>query len=162
MVVGLAGGCCFDFDKSNEHEFVVGTEEGSIDMYSREHNTMHVRKFGGETAHHMAVYAVKWNHFNPNGKDLLRCYVVLYNALLSVLCSLLSYSSYLLPSNSINLSDPTNPSSVPVLLCGIVPLTLLPLIPLLPLSTALILNTVTSVPVLLGGLDCEVVGEEHF
>lgn len=65
-VVGLAGGSCFDFDKAKEHLFVVGTEEGSIEAYSREHNTQHVRKFGVDTAHHMAVYAVKWNTFHPD------------------------------------------------------------------------------------------------
>ena len=27
---GLAGGCCFDFNKISEHLFIVGTEEGKI------------------------------------------------------------------------------------------------------------------------------------
>lgn len=59
----LAGGSCFDFDKKQEHLFVVGTEEGAIHSYSKEYNPQHLRSFNG---HHMAVYAVKWNTFHPD------------------------------------------------------------------------------------------------
>lgn len=61
--LGLAGGCCFDFDKSHENLFVVGTEEGAIHSYSKEYNPQHLRSFQG---HHMAVYACKWNAFHPD------------------------------------------------------------------------------------------------
>lgn len=67
-LVGLAGGCCFDFNKQNEHLFVVGTEEGSIHSYSKAYNAQHLRSFQG---HHMAVYSVRWNTFNP--KVFLSC-----------------------------------------------------------------------------------------
>jgi dynein intermediate chain 1, axonemal len=32
---GLAGGCCFSFNKHNEHLFIVGTEEGKIHKCSK-------------------------------------------------------------------------------------------------------------------------------
>lgn len=67
-VVGLAGGCCFDFNKSEENLFVVGTEEGAIHYYSKAYNAQFLRNFQG---HHMAVYSVKWNTFHP--KVFLSC-----------------------------------------------------------------------------------------
>jgi len=60
--IGLAGGCCFDFNPNQEHLFVVGTEEGSVLCYSIAFNTQLVRTFEG---HHMGVYAVRWNRFHP-------------------------------------------------------------------------------------------------
>lgn len=62
-VIGLAGGSCFDFDKKKENLFVVGTEEGAVHLYSKEHNPVQLRNFMG---HHMAVYAIKWNAFHPD------------------------------------------------------------------------------------------------
>lgn len=62
-MVGLAGGCCFDFNPVSEHLFVVGTEEGAIQSYSKAYNSQFLRAFEG---HHMAVYAVKWNPFHPH------------------------------------------------------------------------------------------------
>lgn len=62
-ILGFAGGSCFDFNKNNEHLFVVGTEEGAIQLYSKQYNTKFLRKFEG---HHMAIYSVKWNTFHPD------------------------------------------------------------------------------------------------
>lgn len=67
-VVGLAGGCCFDFNKTEENLFVVGTEEGAIHYYSKAYNAQFLRNFQG---HHMAVYSVRWNTFHP--KVFLSC-----------------------------------------------------------------------------------------
>jgi len=67
-VVGLAGGCCFDFNKSKEDLFVVGTEEGAIHYYSKAYNAQFLRGFQG---HHMAVYSIRWNTFHP--KVFLSC-----------------------------------------------------------------------------------------
>lgn len=62
-MVGLAGGCCFDFNPASEHLFVVGTEEGAIQSYSKAYNSQFLRAFEG---HHMAVYSIKWNPFHPH------------------------------------------------------------------------------------------------
>jgi len=62
-MLGLAGGCCFDFNPASEHLFVVGTEEGAIQSYSKAYNSQFLRAFEG---HHMAVYAVRWNPFHPH------------------------------------------------------------------------------------------------
>ena len=57
-----AGGSCFDFNRHLPHLFLLGSEEGSISLYSKAHNTQHVRAFLG---HHMAVYTVAWNPYHP-------------------------------------------------------------------------------------------------
>lgn len=62
-ILGLAGGSCFDFNKNSEHIFVVGTEEGAIQSFSKQFNAEFLRSFDG---HHMAVYSVRWNTFHPN------------------------------------------------------------------------------------------------
>jgi len=59
---GLAGGSCFDFNKQSEHLFVVGTEEGKLHKCSKAYNSQYLETYDG---HHMAVYAVRWNHFHP-------------------------------------------------------------------------------------------------
>lgn len=59
---GLAGGCCFDFNKYNEHLFIIGTEEGNIHKCSKAYSGQYLETYLG---HHMAVYAVKWNPFHP-------------------------------------------------------------------------------------------------
>jgi len=59
---GIAGGCSIDFNRQLDHLFVVGTEEGSIHLYSKAYNTQMLRTYEG---HHRAVYAVKWNPFHP-------------------------------------------------------------------------------------------------
>jgi dynein intermediate chain 1 len=59
---GLAGGCCFDFNKTSEHLFIVGTEEGKIHKCSKAYSGQYLETYEG---HHMAVYAVKWNTYHP-------------------------------------------------------------------------------------------------
>jgi dynein intermediate chain 1 len=59
---GLAGGCCFDFNKYNEHLFIVGTEEGKIHKCSKAYSGQYLQTYQG---HHMAIYALKWNPFHP-------------------------------------------------------------------------------------------------
>jgi dynein intermediate chain 1, axonemal len=59
---GLAGGCCFDFNKTSEHLFIVGTEEGKIHKCSKAYNSQYLDTYEG---HYMAVYGVRWNHFHP-------------------------------------------------------------------------------------------------
>lgn len=67
-ILGLAGGSCFDFNPADQDLFIVGTEEGAIQSYSKAFNTEFLRSFQG---HHMAIYAVKWNTFHP--KVFLSC-----------------------------------------------------------------------------------------
>jgi dynein intermediate chain 1, axonemal len=59
---GLAGGLCFDFNRHNEHLFIVGTEEGKIHKCSKAYSGQYLETYHG---HHMAVYALKWNPFHP-------------------------------------------------------------------------------------------------
>lgn len=59
---GLAGGCCFSFNRHNEHLFIVGTEEGKIHKCSKAYSGQYLETYQG---HHMAVYALKWNPFHP-------------------------------------------------------------------------------------------------
>jgi len=61
-LTGLAGGCCFDFNPSSDHLFLVGTEEGKIHKCSKAYSGQYLATYEG---HHMAVYAVKWNPFHP-------------------------------------------------------------------------------------------------
>ena len=42
--------------------FIVGTEEGKIHKCSKAYSGQYLETYEG---HHMAVYAVKWNHFHP-------------------------------------------------------------------------------------------------
>uniref|UniRef100_A0A7S3GGM1 Uncharacterized protein n=1 Tax=Palpitomonas bilix TaxID=652834 RepID=A0A7S3GGM1_9EUKA len=56
---GLAGGCCFDFHKTSDHLFLVGTEEGMIHKCSKAYNSQYLETYEG---HHMAVYGVRFNH----------------------------------------------------------------------------------------------------
>lgn len=60
---GLAGGCCFDFSKKDEANFLVGTEEGKIHSCSKAYTGHYLRTFIG---HNMAVYTNKWNPFHPD------------------------------------------------------------------------------------------------
>jgi dynein intermediate chain 1 len=59
---GLAGGCCFDFNRHNEHLFIVGTEEGKIHKCSKAYSGQYLETYQG---HHMAIYALRWNPFHP-------------------------------------------------------------------------------------------------
>lgn len=62
LVNALAGGCCFDFNDTQGHLFVVGTEEGLIHKCSKAYNSQYLDTYN---AHHMPVYAVRWNHLHP-------------------------------------------------------------------------------------------------
>ena len=55
-------GTCFDFNKQQDYLFIVGTEEGKIHKCSKSYNNQFLDTFD---AHHMAVYAVRWNTFHP-------------------------------------------------------------------------------------------------
>jgi dynein intermediate chain 1, axonemal len=59
---GLAGGCCFDFNKVHDHLFIVGTEEGKIHKCSKAYSGQYLETYVG---HHMAIHALKWNPFHP-------------------------------------------------------------------------------------------------
>lgn len=58
----LGCGTSFDFHKSIDYLFLVGTEEGKIHKCSKTYSSQFLDTFD---AHHMAVYSVKWNHFHP-------------------------------------------------------------------------------------------------
>merc|ERR1711871_960524 len=58
---GLAGGCCFDFNRVYEHLFIVGTEEGKIHKCSKAYSGQYLETYVG---HHMAIYAIRWNPFH--------------------------------------------------------------------------------------------------
>eukprot|EP00735_Rhodelphis_limneticus_P000953 TRINITY_DN11489_c0_g1::TRINITY_DN11489_c0_g1_i1::g.10810::m.10810 TRINITY_DN11489_c0_g1::TRINITY_DN11489_c0_g1_i1::g.10810 ORF type:complete len:676 (-),score=212.66,sp/Q16959/DYI2_HELCR/53.04/0.0,WD40/PF00400.27/2.9e+02,WD40/PF00400.27/0.0002,WD40/PF00400.27/18,WD40/PF00400.27/3.8e-06,WD40/PF00400.27/0.073,WD40/PF00400.27/8.6e+02,TT_ORF2/PF02957.10/0.25,TT_ORF2/PF02957.10/4.8e+02,TT_ORF2/PF02957.10/2.8e+02 TRINITY_DN11489_c0_g1_i1:228-2057(-) len=59
---GLASGCCFDFNRTSDHLFLVGTEEGRIHKCSKAYNSQYLQTYEG---HHMNVYAVRWNYYHP-------------------------------------------------------------------------------------------------
>ncbi|KAI9190755.1 WD40-repeat-containing domain protein [Polychytrium aggregatum] len=63
IVFNLAGGFCFDFHKTVDHLFVVGTEEGKIHKCSKSYNNQYLLSFEG---HQMAVYTVRYNRFHPS------------------------------------------------------------------------------------------------
>lgn len=63
-LTGLAGGCCFDFNRTREHLFIVGTEEGNIHKCSKAYSGQYLETYS--ESHHMAVYAVRWNPFHPS------------------------------------------------------------------------------------------------
>ena len=60
--IDLACGTCFDFHKSTDYLFLVGTEEGKIHKCSKHYSSQFLDTYH---AHHMAVYAVRWNNFHP-------------------------------------------------------------------------------------------------
>jgi dynein intermediate chain 1 len=62
FLYGLAGGMCFDFNKYQDHLFLVGTEEGKIHLCSKAYSGQYLETYEG---HYLAVYAVKWNHYHP-------------------------------------------------------------------------------------------------
>ena len=62
-LMGLAGGCCFDFSRMQEHLFLVGTEEGWIHKCSKAYNSEYLQTYSG---HYMAVYTVRWNPFHQS------------------------------------------------------------------------------------------------
>ncbi|XP_031549922.1 dynein intermediate chain 2, ciliary-like [Actinia tenebrosa] len=62
QIVSLGCGTSFDFHKTIDYLFLVGTEEGKIHKCSKTYSSQFLETF---EAHHMAVYSVKWNHFHP-------------------------------------------------------------------------------------------------
>jgi dynein intermediate chain 1 len=44
-LTGLAGGCCFDFNKQSEHLFIVGTEEGKIHKCSKAYSGQYLETY---------------------------------------------------------------------------------------------------------------------
>merc|ERR1711937_141139 len=62
FLYGLAGGMCFDFNMFQDHLFLVGTEEGKIHLCSKAYSGQYLQTYEG---HYLAVYAVKWNTFDP-------------------------------------------------------------------------------------------------
>ncbi|CAF3422901.1 unnamed protein product [Rotaria socialis] len=61
-LISLGCGTCFDFNIQQDYLFIVGTEEGKIQKCSKSYNNQFLDTFD---AHHMAVYAVRWNKFHP-------------------------------------------------------------------------------------------------
>jgi len=62
-ITGLASGCCFDFNRKQDHLFLVGTEEGNIYKCSKSYSGQYLQTYSG---HHMAVYSVQWNTFHDD------------------------------------------------------------------------------------------------
>lgn len=60
-LLNVSGGTCFDFSWESENIFVVGTEDGFVRRCSKAYNAQYLDAYEG---HHMAVYAVRWNHFH--------------------------------------------------------------------------------------------------
>lgn len=63
-VVGLAGGCSLDFNKCNDHLFLVGTEEGKVHKCSKAYSAEYLETFVAHAG--MAVYSVRCNEFHPD------------------------------------------------------------------------------------------------
>jgi len=68
FVYGLAGGNCFDFNKYEDHLYLVGTEEGLIHLCSKAFSGQYLETYKD---HFLAVYSVKWNPYHP--KTFLSC-----------------------------------------------------------------------------------------
>jgi len=61
-ITGLAGGLCFDFHKTIDYLFLIGTEEGRIHKCSKAYSGQYLATYDG---HSMAVYTVRWNPIHP-------------------------------------------------------------------------------------------------
>jgi WD40 repeat protein len=57
----LASGSCFDFHPTQSHLFIVGTEEGSLHLCSKNFSGQYLETFEG---HCMRVNSVRWNGFH--------------------------------------------------------------------------------------------------
>lgn len=68
FLYGLAGGMCFDFNKTNDSLFLVGTEEGYIHLCNTAFTSQYMETYKD---HYLAVYSVKWNEYHP--KTFLSC-----------------------------------------------------------------------------------------
>jgi dynein intermediate chain 1 len=62
-LTGLAGGCCFDFNKKLDDLYLVGTEEGSIHECSKAYRGQYIKTYDG---HHMRVHRVRWNPYHQD------------------------------------------------------------------------------------------------
>lgn len=62
QVSSLGCGTTIDFHRSVDYLFLVGTEEGKIHKCSKAYASKYLSTFN---AHHMTVYAVRWNHYHP-------------------------------------------------------------------------------------------------
>merc|ERR1719183_2924506 len=60
---GLALGCTFDFNRTHDHLFLVGSEEGDIYKCSKAYSGQYLSRYAG---HNMAVYRTQWNAFHPD------------------------------------------------------------------------------------------------
>ncbi|GMH42343.1 hypothetical protein BSKO_10262 [Bryopsis sp. KO-2023] len=60
-VGSMAGGCCLDFNKSQDFMYLVGTEEGLIHRCSKAYSSEYLNTYEG---HSMAVYSVRWNYIH--------------------------------------------------------------------------------------------------
>jgi len=63
IITSLGCGCSLDFNPLNHHIFLVGTEEGEIQAFSKAYNPQFLKAF---SAHAMPVYTVQWNPFHPH------------------------------------------------------------------------------------------------
>ncbi len=68
LVAALGCGTCFDFNRTQDQIFLVGTEEGQLHKCSKTYTNQYLDSVD---AHHMAVYSVCWNSFHP--KIYLTC-----------------------------------------------------------------------------------------
>ena len=68
IAASIGCGTCFDFNKQQDHIFLVGTEEGKVHKCSKAYINQYLETYD---AHHMAVYSVCWNTFHP--KIYLTC-----------------------------------------------------------------------------------------
>ncbi|KAH8860051.1 Dynein intermediate chain 2, ciliary [Schistosoma japonicum] len=56
-------GTAFDFHRTQDHIFLVATEEGMVFKCSKAYTSQYLATY---EAHHMAVYRVAWNLFHPD------------------------------------------------------------------------------------------------
>ncbi|EDV26891.1 uncharacterized protein TRIADDRAFT_22484, partial [Trichoplax adhaerens] len=63
QLFNLGCGTSFDFSKTVDYIFLVGTEEGKIYKCSKAYSSQYLDTYD---AHHMAVYAVRWNYYHPD------------------------------------------------------------------------------------------------
>ncbi|XP_032232200.1 dynein intermediate chain 2, ciliary isoform X2 [Nematostella vectensis] len=68
QIKSLGCGTSFDFHKTINYLFLVGTEEGKIHKCSKTYTSTYLDTFD---AHHMSVYSVRWNPFHP--KTFISC-----------------------------------------------------------------------------------------
>ncbi|KAL4434101.1 hypothetical protein ABPG75_000542 [Micractinium tetrahymenae] len=60
---GIAGGCCFDFNREQDYLFVVGAEDGSLYKCSTAYASEYLQAY--HPGHRLPVYAVRWNGLHP-------------------------------------------------------------------------------------------------